>query len=638
MTTETTDKTASKDKKRKSAWKNLPDVWALIKPRRGLLALGFALMAVNRVAGLVLPASTKYLVDNVITKRQVNLLTPIVLGVLGATVIQGLTSFTLTQLLSKSAQKMIAELRRRVQAHIGRLPISFYDANKTGVLVSRIMSDVEGVRNLIGTGLVEFVGGLMTAAIALVYLIHTSVLMTAVAFGVLLVFGFGISKAFATIRPIFRARPKITGEVTGRLTESLSGVRVVKGYHAEEREEGVFSAGVQRLLDNVLKTLTATSLMSFSAAGLMGVVSAIIMEIGAHKIISGSMTLGTFFAFNIFLGFLVAPVFQIVAIGTQITEAITGLERTREILNEKLEDADPHRTVTLDRVNGLVEMENVSFAYESRKEVLHEVSFRSEPGTVTALVGPSGAGKSTIIGLIAAFYVPSSGRVLVDGVDLVTVKLDSYRTQLGVVLQETFLFDGTIHENVAFGRPDASEEEILAACRIARVDEFAESFENKYDTVVGERGVRLSGGQKQRVSIARAILADPRILILDEATSSLDSESEALIQEGLRYLMRGRTTFVIAHRLSTIRRADQILVVEAGRIIERGTHESLYALGGRYYDLYTKQHAVETNLFLAPGESTDMEEAGAAESSAGGNGRGDAGLPDAIRIIRGQSN
>jgi len=638
MTTKTNDKPSSKNEKRKNAWKNLPDVWALIKPRRGLLALGFALMAVNRVAGLVLPASTKYLIDNVITKRQVNLLTPIVLGVLGATVIQGLTSFTLTQLLSKSAQKMIAELRRKVQAHIGRLPIAFYDANKTGVLVSRIMSDVEGVRNLIGTGLVEFVGGLMTAAIALVYLIHTSVLMTAVAFGVLLVFGFAISKAFATIRPIFRARPKITGEVTGRLTESLSGVRVVKGYHAEEREEGVFSAGVQRLLDNVLKTLTATSLMSFSAAGLMGVVSAIIMEIGAHKIISGSMTLGTFFAFNIFLGFLVAPVFQIVAIGTQITEAITGLERTREILNEKLEDADPHRTRRLDRVNGLVEMENVSFAYESRKEVLHGVSFQSEPGTVTALVGPSGAGKSTIIGLIAAFYAPASGRVLVDGVDLATVKLDSYRTQLGVVLQETFLFDGTIRENVAFGRPDASEEEILAACRIARVDEFAESFENKYDTVVGERGIKLSGGQKQRVSIARAILADPRILILDEATSSLDSESEALIQEGLRYLMRGRTTFVIAHRLSTIRRAEQILVVEAGRIIERGTHESLYALGGRYYDLYTKQHAVETNLFLAPGESTDLEEAAAAESPAGGNGRGDAGLPDAIRIIRGQSS
>ncbi len=624
---------------KRNAWKSLPDVWALMKPRRGLLALGFVLMAFNRVAGLVLPASTKYLVDNVISKRQIQLLTPIVLGVLTATVIQGLTSFTLTQLLSKSAQKMIADMRRQVQAHIGRLPVSFYDANKTGALVSRIMSDVEGVRNLVGTGLVEFVGGLMTAVIALVYLLHTSVTMTAVAFGILLVFGFGINKAFATIRPIFRARPKINAEVSGRLTESLSGVRVVKGYHAEEREERVFGTGVQRLLDNVLKTLTATSLMSLSAAGLMGIVSAIIMELGAHKIIGGTMTLGTFFAFNIFLGLLIAPVFQIVAIGTQITEAITGLERTREILNEKVEDDEPGRTVTLDRVIGLVEMENVSFAYDTRKEVLHDVSFRSEPGTVTALVGPSGAGKSTIIGLIAAFYVPSSGCVLVDGVDLSTVKLNSYRTQLGVVLQETFLFDGTIRENVAFARPDATEEEILAACHIARVDEFAESFENKYDTVVGERGVKLSGGQKQRVSIARAILADPRILILDEATSSLDSESEALIQEGLRYLMRGRTTFVIAHRLSTIRRADQILVVEAGRVIERGTHETLYALGGRYYDLYTKQHAVEANLFLAPGESTlESDEPDTTQVTSPANGRGDSTLPDAIRIIRGQSS
>jgi ABC-type multidrug transport system fused ATPase/permease subunit len=637
MSTEQDVKSPTKSTKKKNAWKNLPDVWALIKPRRGLLALGFVLMAINRVSGLVLPASTKYFVDNVIGKREVSLLTPIVLGVLGATILQGLTSFTLTQLLSKSAQKMIAELRRKVQAHIGRLPVSFYDANKTGVLVSRIMSDVEGVRNLIGTGLVEFAGGLMTAVIALVYLIHTSAAMTAVAFSILLVFGFGISRAFKTIRPIFRARPKITGEVTGRLTESLSGVRVVKGYHAEDREEGVFASGVQRLLDNVLKTLTATSLMSLSGAMLLGIVSTLMLELGGHKILSGSMTTGQWFAYNAFLAFLIAPVFQIVAIGTQITEAITGLERTREILNEKLEDEAPGRAVAMERVNGLVEMENVSFAYETRKEVLHDMSFQAKPGTVTALVGPSGAGKSTIIGLIAAFYVPSSGRLLVDGVDLATVKLSSYRTQLGVVLQETFLFDGTIRENVAFARPAASEEEILAACKIARVDEFAESFENRYDTMVGERGVKLSGGQKQLVSIARAILADPRILILDEATSSLDSESEALIQEGLRFLMRGRTTFVIAHRLSTIRRADQILVVEAGRIIEHGTHESLYALGGRYYDLYTKQHAVEANLFLAPGESTlESDEPRGADAAAPSNGRSEAGLPDAIRLLRGQ--
>ena len=633
MPTEKDARATSKHKKTKNAWKNLPHVWALIKPRRGILALGLLLMAVNRVSGLILPASTKYLVDDVIGKHHIRLLTPIVLAVLAATVIQGLTSFTLTQLLSKSAQKMIAELRRQVQAHIGKLSISFYDSNKTGVLVSRIMSDVEGVRNLIGTGLVEFVGGLMTGVLALVVLLRISVTMTLIAFSVLLVFGVGLNKAFTTIRPIFRARPKITAEVTGRLTESLGGVRVVKGYHAEEREEKIFSAGVQRLLDNVLKTLTATSIMSLSAAALMGLVSAVVMFMGAHRILAGTMTLGTFLTYSIFLGLLVAPVFQIVAIGTQITEAITGLERTREILDEKIEDEAPGRAVKLPRVSGQVVMEDVNFAYDSRKEVLHDINFRAEPGTVTALVGPSGAGKSTIIGLIAAFYVPSSGRVLVDGIDLSTVKLDSYRTQLGVVLQETFLFDGTIRENVAFARPDASDAEILAACRIARVDEFAEAFENQYNTVVGERGVKLSGGQKQRVSIARAILADPRILILDEATSSLDSESEALIQEGLRYLMRGRTTFVIAHRLSTIRRADQILVIEAGRIIERGTHSSLYAAGGRYYDLYTKQHSVEENLFLAPGEGSllEMEDT---ETGGRSNGVGDSAIPDAIRLIR----
>jgi ABC-type multidrug transport system fused ATPase/permease subunit len=636
MASETNSPARTKAEKIKSKWKALPDVWALIHPRRGLLVLGLLLMAVNRVCGLVLPASIKYFVDLVAIKHRVEVLRPIVFAVLLATIIQGLTSFTLTQLLSKSAQKMITELRRKVQAHIGRLPVSFYDTNKTGVLVSRIMSDVEGVRNLVGTGLVEFVGGLMTAAFALVYLIHTSVLLTGVAFSILLVFGFGISKAFSTIRPIFRARPKITAEVTGRLTESLGGVRVVKGYHAEEREEGIFAAGVQRLLDNVLKTLTATSLMSLSGATLLGVVSALMLELGGHKILNGSMSVGDWFSFNLFLGFLIAPVFQIVAIGTQITEAITGLERTREILNETKEDEDPRRTVTIERITGQIVMENVSFSYESGKEVLHEVSFESQAGTVTALVGPSGAGKSTIIGLISAFYIPSGGRVLVDGIDLATVNLNSYRTQLGVVLQETFLFDGTIRENVAFARPEASEEEILAACHIARVDEFAEGFEKKYDTVVGERGVKLSGGQKQRVSIARAILADPRILILDEATSSLDSESEALIQEGLRYLMRGRTTFVIAHRLSTIRRAEQILVIEGGRIIERGNHASLYAAGGRYYDLYTKQHEVESNLFLAPGEgSLDPEDADAARASA--VSRAGAALPDAIRLIRGQT-
>jgi subfamily B ATP-binding cassette protein MsbA len=574
-------------------------------------------MAINRLAGFILPGSTKYLVDDVINKRQVHLLVPIVLVVLAATIIQGLTSYSLTQLLSKSSQRLITELRVKVQSHIGRLPVAFYDSTKSGVLVSRIMSDVEGVRNLMGTGLIEFMGGIMTSIIALVVLLRISVMMTAVASAILLVFAFGLSRAFETIRPFYRARPKITAEVTGRLTESLGGVRVVKGYHAEEREEKVFASGVQRLLENVVSTLTVTSLMALSATGLLGVVSAVMMFLGTRQILGGTMTMGTFFEFTLFLGMLVAPVSQIVGLGPMMIEALAGLERTREILNEKTEEQTPGRNIHLDRVEGRVAFGNVSFAYDAGKQVLYDVSFDSEPDTVTALVGPSGSGKSTIIGLIAAFYVPTAGKVLVDGVDLAQVRLDSYRTQLGVVLQETFLFDGTIRENVAFSRPDATDEQVLEACRIARVDEFAEAFEKKYDTIVGERGVKLSGGQKQRVSIARAILADPRILILDEATSSLDSESEALIQEGLRYLMRGRTTFVIAHRLSTVRRADQILVVEAGRIVERGTHESLYDARGRYFELYTKQHGVESNLFLAPGEGdAASEESSGVETAA----------------------
>jgi ABC-type multidrug transport system fused ATPase/permease subunit len=620
---------------KKPFWKLLPHVWELIKPRRWILAGGFALMLVNRVSGLVAPYTLKALFDRVIGKHQAYLLPRIVLAVVGATILQGITSYLLTQLLSKSSQRMITELRIAVQAHIGRLPVSFYDANKTGVLVSRIMNDVEGVRNLIGTGLVDFAGGIVTAVLALGYLLHVSVSMTAAASVAVLIFGLGLSKAFSTIRPMYRARPKINAEVTGRLTESLGGVRVVKGYHAEEREEKVFQGGVQKLLDNVLQTLTATSLMSFSATALMGIVTASMMYLGARNILAGTMSVGLLISYMGFLVFLIAPVAQIASVGPQMTEALAGLERTREVLSEKLEDQDPQRTERLDRVEGSIVFENVDFAYDPGKPVLRGVSFESAPGTSTALVGPSGAGKSTIIGLIAAFYVPTTGRVLVDGVDLAHVRLDSYRTQLGVVLQETFLFDGSIRENVAFARPDAREEEILAACRIARVDEFAEGFEKKYDTIVGERGVRLSGGQKQRVSIARAILADPRILILDEATSSLDSESEALIQEGLRYLMHGRTTFVIAHRLSTIRRADQILVVEGGKIIERGTHSSLYSAKGRYYDLYTRQHGIETNLFLAPGEG-DIQ----FEESPGANGSPDAGaaagsaLPDAIRLIR----
>jgi subfamily B ATP-binding cassette protein MsbA len=512
--------------------------------------------------------------------------------------------------------------------------VAYYDANKTGTLVSRIMTDVEGIRNLLGTGLIEFIGGVLMAVMVLGVLLYYSTLLTLIALLIMIAFTLVLRRAFTTIRPIFRERGKINAEVTGRLTESLGGVRVVKGYHADTREEEVFGKGVQRLLDNVLKSLTATSLMSLSATVLMGVVGAVVMFVGAHQITNKTMTLGDFMSYTMFLAFLIAPMFQIVGIGTQLTEALAGLERTREVLREKPEDQDPHRTVSLPLITGQVVFDHVNFAYDSGKTVLTDVSFRSDPDTVTALVGPSGSGKSTIIGLIAAFHQPESGQVLVDGVDLSTIRLDSYRTQLGVVLQETFLFDGTIRENIAFARPGATEEEIMEACRIARVDEFAEGFEKKYDTIVGERGVKLSGGQRQRVSIARAILADPRILILDEATSSLDSESEALIQEGLKYLMQGRTTFVIAHRLSTIRRADQILVVEAGRILERGTHEHLYTARGRYYDLYTRQHGIEANMFLAPGEGDEQPATVGAGSSAAPQAAGNA-LSDAVRLIRG---
>ena len=607
-------------------------VFDLVRPRRAVLAFGFLLMAINRVSGLVLPYSTRFLIDNVVIKHHIALLRPLVLLVLAATVIQGITSFSLTQLLSKAAQRLITELRQRVQAHIGHLPVTFYDSTKTGTLVSRIMTDVEGVRNLIGTGLVELAGGLLTSGIALVVLFRISALMTVLAFTFLICFALALNKAFGTIRPIFRERGKINAEVTGRLAESLGGVRVIKGYHAEEREEKVFSKGVQRLLDNVMRTLTATSVMSLSASVLMGVVGAIIMFVGARQILAGTLTIGGFFTYTLFLGFLVAPIVQIVSIGTQLTEALAGLERTHEILSERPEDQDPKRTKTMNEVYGHVQFDNVSFSYDGNRTVLHDVSFDAEPGTVTALVGSSGSGKSTTIGLISAFYVPTQGQILVDGVDLSTVRLDSYRTRLGVVLQESFLFDGTIRENVAFSRPDATDEQIMRACRIARVDEFAETFADKYDTVVGERGVKLSGGQRQRISIARAILAEPRILILDEATSSLDSESEALIQHGLSYLMQGRTTFVIAHRLSTIRRADQILVIEQGRVVERGTHEELFALRGRYYDLYTRQHGLETNLFLAPGEG---DSAPLADENVK-NGKDEVGPADALRLIRGE--
>lgn len=611
----------------KSVW---PMIWELVRPRRVLLGFSFLLLLIGRLCGLVLPASPKFLVDDVIGKHRPDLLLPLVLAVTSATLIQGLTSFALTQLLSKEAQRLISELRRRVQTHVGRLSLNYYDSNKTGSLVSRIMSDVEGIRNLIGTGLVEFCGGVLTAILALGFLLKFNAQMTGIAIGFLVVLMVALSRAFKVIRPIFRERAKINAEVTGRLTESLGGVRVVKGYHAEDRESGVFAGGVKRLLDNVLKTLTATSLMGLSSTVVLGVVSSLIMYMGARQILSGHMTVGQLFSYTMFMGFLIAPVAQIASIGTQITEALAGLDRTREVLAERREDQDPERSVALDNINGEIAFEHVDFSYEPGKPVLDDVSFESRPGTVTALVGSSGSGKSTIIGLAAAFYKPTSGRVTIDGVDLSRVRLDSYRGVLGVVLQDSFLFDGSIRDNIAFARPEATEQEILEACRIAHVDEFAERFADKFDTIIGERGVKLSGGQRQRVSIARAVLADPKILILDEATSSLDSESEAYIQQGLKYLMQGRTTFVIAHRLSTIRQADQILVVEAGKIVERGKHAELLALNGRYHDFYTRQHGLEENLFLAPGEGDKVEEA------AGTNRTGGAAVPDPVSLIRGQ--
>jgi subfamily B ATP-binding cassette protein MsbA len=578
------------------------DLRDLIWPRRKLFLIGLVLVFINRLAGLVLPKSTGYLIDHVVQERREDLLFPLVAVVGGAILVQAVTSFALTQILSSSAQRLIADMRIGVQKHIGRLPVRYYDANKTGALVSRIMSDVEGVRNLVGTGLVEFIGGIFTALIAFVLLLRISATLTFAALGFMAVFSVILRYAFKTIRPVFRERGKINAEVTGRLTESLGGVRIVKGFHAEEREAAVFEGGAMRLFENVQRTLFLGSTISLISTILMGCVSITVMILGGKMILHHQITIGDFFQFILFLAFMVAPVFQMVSIGTQITEAFAGLDRMHEVMSEEPEDIDPERTVSIGRIAGNIRFEDVTFEYEPGKPVLHGVSFDSIPGTVTALVGSSGSGKSTLIGLVAAFAKPASGHAFIDGADLSTVRLESYRSQLGVVLQDNFLFDGSIKENILFGRPDASDEEVVRAATIARVDEFALKLEKGFDTVVGERGVKLSGGQRQRVAIARAILADPRILILDEATSSLDTESEALIQEGLAALMQGRTTFVIAHRLSTIRSADQILVLENGRIVERGTHQQLLAFGGRYFDLYTRQAGLEANRFINPGE------------------------------------
>jgi len=600
----------------------LRDAAELLRSRKGRLTLGLALLLTNRLCGLVLPGTTKLLLDEVIGKGRRELLGLLVLAAGGATLLQAMTSFTISQVLGKAAQRSITEMRRRVQRHVGGLPVGYFDQTKTGALLSRVMTDAEGIRNLVGSGLVEVAGGLLTAALALGILFYLNAKLTLIALSVLSLFGLVLLYAFKTLRPLFKERSEINAEVSGRLTESFSGVRVVKAYRAERREALVFSMGVHRLFRNVAKTMTGFASVTAFSTLLLGVVGVAIMWVGAQDVLAGRMTLGSFFAFTLYLGLLVGPVIQIVSIGSQITEAFAGLERIREIRNEAPEDPGGGAGAPLARIEGFVEFRGVSFQYQEGIPVLRSVSFLARPGTSTALVGPSGSGKSTLIGLVAAFYRPSSGTILVDGHDLGRVRLSDYRSQLGVVFQDNFLFDGTVFENIAYSRPDASREEILSAAAVARCDEFVEKLPEKYETVVGERGVKLSGGQRQRVAIARAVLADPRILILDEATSSLDSESEAAIQEGLSELMRGRTTFVIAHRLSTIRRADAILVVEGGRIVERGRHEELLARGGRYADLYTRQYGVEANLFLNPGESAEGTEeperrAPAADASVG---------------------
>ena len=579
-------------------------IWEIIRPRRWIVALALMLMVIGRLSALVVPYSTTILIDQVIQQHRGYLLYRIVAAVIVATCITAITSYIITQMLSKASWLLITDLRIQLQSHISRLPVSFSDANRAGSLVSRIMSDVEGIRNLIGTGLIDFAGGLLMASFAFVSLMYINAKLTLVTLMFMGGFALVQRKVFSIIRPIARERGAINAEVTGRLTESLNGVRVIKSYRAEARESEVFAAGAHRLLANIMRAVDKTSLTSMASTGVIGLIAAAIMFMGTREIFSGTMTLGKYVTFTMLLAYMVSPVTQVVSIGTQISEAIAGLDRTREILSVLEEDDDPTRTVAIhpEDVRGHIEFHDVKFAYETGKRVLHGVSFDAPPGTVTALVGSSGSGKSTIIGMVCAFNKPDEGQILLDGQDLSTLQLEGFRSSLGVVLQESFLFEGTILENIAFARPQATQAEIVRAAGIARVDEFVDRLPEGYQTIVGERGIKLSGGQRQRVSIARAILADPKILILDEATSSLDSESEALIQEGLKYLVEGRTTFVIAHRLSTIRSADQILVIENGLVVEHGNHQELYAMRGRYYDLYTRQHKLESNLFLAPGE------------------------------------
>ena len=587
-----------------AAWREARE---LLYAHRRRLALGLGLMMVSRIAGLVLPASSKYVVDEVIGKGRHELLLPIAIAGGVATAVQAVTSFLNSQILGVAAQRAITEMRKRVQARVMRLPVRYFDSTQTGVLLSRIMSDAEGIRNLVGTGLVQLVGGIFTAVIGLAVLLYLNWQLTIITIIVLALFAGGMAYAFRTLRPLFRERGKINAEVTGRLTEALGGIRVVKSYTAEKREEIVFAKGAHRLFRNVAKSMTGVSATTSGSTVIIGIVGVLMIWLGGRDILAGEMTLGDFIMYIFFIGLVAAPMVSIASIGTQITEAFAGLDRIREILDTVTEDDVDAGKAPLERINGDIRFEDVWFEYDEERPVLKGVSFHALPGTTTALVGSSGSGKSTLISLVMAFNRPLKGRILVDGRDLAGIPLRDYREQLASVLQENFLFDGTIAENIGYARPQATLDEVKAAAQVAHCEEFILRFPDGYDTVVGERGIKLSGGQRQRVSIARAILANPRVLILDEATSSLDSESEEMIQDGLRSLRAGRTTFVIAHRLSTIRSADQILVLEEGEIVERGTHAELLARGGRYRQLHDKQYKIETDRFINPGEDFTPE-------------------------------
>jgi ABC-type multidrug transport system fused ATPase/permease subunit len=602
--------TAPSTKKKKAI--RSKEAWAearrLMWAHRRYLGIGFVLMLVSRLAGLVPAAASKYLIDDVLGKGRAEMLLPLAGAVLVATLIQGVTSYSLSQVISVTAQRSITEMRRRIQHHITRLPIRYFDSTQVGVLVSRVMNDAEGIRNLVGTGIVQLVGGVFTAILALGALLYLNWVLTLAIVVILIAYGVAMSVTFRKLRPIFRERGEITAQVNGRLTETLGGIRVVKAYGTEKREDRVFARGAHKLFRNIAGSLTAVSAITSVSTVVIGAVSLALIIIGGRSIIAGNMTLGDLFAYVFFTGLLAAPVMQIASIGTQVSEAFAGLDRIREVMEMRTEDQEDRDREPLRRIEGDVRLEDVWYEYNEGQPVLKGISVHAPPGSTTALVGSSGSGKSTFVSLVMAFNRPTVGRILIDGRDLGGLRLSDYRAQLGVVLQENFLFDGTVADNIRFARPDATREEIEEVAALANADEFIRGFPEGYDTVVGERGIKLSGGQRQRIAIARALLADPRILILDEATSSLDSESEFKIQEGLRRLRQGRTAFVIAHRLSTIRSADQILVLENGEIVERGSHAQLMALGGRYRELHDRQYAMESDRFINPGEDFTPEQ------------------------------